>query len=136
VLDEGAIADKNYVSGLVHSDLHEIVDARGAPRFAGEEAEPRPGLEPGHIPGSKNLPQGKLFNADNSWKQGDALRRTFEESGVDLSKPLVTTCGSGITACVLLFGAHLLGKEDMKLYDGSWAEWGADPATPKAVGPA
>jgi thiosulfate/3-mercaptopyruvate sulfurtransferase len=135
-LDEGAIADKAYVSGLVHSDLHEIVDARGARRFAGEEAEPRPGLEAGHIPGSKNLPQGKLFNPDNSWKQGDALRRRFEEAGVDLSKPLVTTCGSGITACVLLFGAHLLGKEDAKLYDGSWAEWGADPATPKAVGPA
>jgi thiosulfate/3-mercaptopyruvate sulfurtransferase len=135
-LDEGAIADKAYVSGLVHSDLHEIVDARGALRFAGEEAEPRPGLEAGHIPGSKNLPQGKLFNPDNSWKQGDALRRRFEEAGVDLSKPLVTTCGSGITACVLLFGAHLLGKEDAKLYDGSWAEWGADPATPKAVGPA
>jgi thiosulfate/3-mercaptopyruvate sulfurtransferase len=133
-LDEGAIADKNYVSGLVHSDLHEIVDARGAPRFAGAEAEPRPGLEPGHIPGSTNLPQGKLFNPDNSWKQGEALRRTFEEAGVDLSKPLVTTCGSGITACVLLFGAHLLGKRDVKLYDGSWAEWGADPATPKAVG--
>ncbi|HEX8535209.1 MAG TPA: 3-mercaptopyruvate sulfurtransferase [Allosphingosinicella sp.] len=135
-LDDTVIADKAYVSGIVHSDGHEIVDARSAARFTGEEAEPRPGLEAGHIPGSKNLPQGKLFNPDNSWKQGDTLRRAFEEAGVDLSKPLVTTCGSGITACVLLFGAHLLGKEDMKLYDGSWSEWGADPATPKAVGPA
>jgi thiosulfate/3-mercaptopyruvate sulfurtransferase len=135
-LDKDAIADKDYVSGIVHSDGHEIVDARSAARFAGEEPEPRPGLEPGHIPGSKNLPQGKLFNTDNSWKRGEALRNTFEEAGVDLSKPLVTTCGSGITACVLLFGAHLLGKEDMKLYDGSWGEWGADPAAPKAVGAA
>jgi thiosulfate/3-mercaptopyruvate sulfurtransferase len=135
-LDADAIADKDYVSGLVHSDNHEIVDARSAARFAGEEAEPRPGLEAGHIPGSKNLPQGKFFNPDNSWKKGDELRRTFEEAGVDLSKPMVTTCGSGITACVLLFGAHLLGKEDVKLYDGSWGEWGADPATPKAVGTA
>jgi thiosulfate/3-mercaptopyruvate sulfurtransferase len=135
-LDPEAIADKDYVGGLVHSDNHEIVDARSPSRFAGEEPEPRAGLEAGHIPGSKNLPQGKLFNADNSWKQGDELRAAFEAAGVDMSKPMVTTCGSGITACVLLFGAHLLGKEDVKLYDGSWSEWGADPATPKAVGAA
>jgi thiosulfate/3-mercaptopyruvate sulfurtransferase len=135
-LDGGAIADKAYVSGILHSGDHEILDARSALRFAGAEAEPRPGLEAGHIPGSRNLPQAKLFNPDNSWKQGDALRRTFDEAGVDLSTPLVTTCGSGITACVLLFGAHLLGKEDMKLYDGSWAEWGADPKTPKMDGAA
>ena len=135
-LDPEAIADKDYVSGLVHSDNHEIVDARSPSRFAGEEPEPRAGLEAGHIPGSKNLPQGRLFNADNSWKKGDELRAAFETAEVDLSKPMVTTCGSGITACVLLFGAHLLGKEDVKLYDGSWSEWGADPATPKAVGAA
>ncbi len=134
LLDRQAIADKDYVAGIVHSDLHEIVDARSPARFAGEEAEPRPGLAPGHIPGSKNLPQGRLFNADNSWKQGDALRSAFEEAGVDLSKPMVTSCGSGITACVLIFGAQLLGKTDARLYDGSWAEWGSDPATPKAVG--
>lgn len=133
-LDEAAVADLDYVSGLVHSGQHEIVDARPADRFAGEEAEPRPGVAPGHIPGSKNLPQGQLFNADNSWKRGDELRAVFERAGVDLDKPMVTTCGSGVTAAVLLFGAHLLGKEDVKLYDGSWSEWGADPATPKATG--
>jgi thiosulfate/3-mercaptopyruvate sulfurtransferase len=132
--DDGAIADKDYVASLVHSDGHELVDARSAARFAGEEAEPRPGLEAGHIPGSKNLPQGRLFEPDNRWKRDNALRAAFEEAGIDLTKPLVTTCGSGITACVLLFGAHLLGKEDVKLYDGSWSEWGADPATPKAIG--
>ena len=135
-LDAKAVADKDYVSGLVHSSEHELVDARGAGRFAGEEAEPRQGVTPGHIPGSKNLPQGNLFNADNSWKRDDALRAEFERAGVDLEKPMVTTCGSGITAAVLLFGAHLLGKEDVKLYDGSWSEWGADPTTPKATGPA
>jgi thiosulfate/3-mercaptopyruvate sulfurtransferase len=135
-LDPEAIADKDYVSGLVHSDDHEIVDARSPSRFAGEEAEPRAGLEAGHIPGSKNLPQGKLFNSDNSWKQGDELRAAFEAAGVDMSKRMVTTCGSGITACVLMFGAHLLGKSDVKLYDGSWSEWGAAPGTPKAVGAA
>jgi thiosulfate/3-mercaptopyruvate sulfurtransferase len=135
-LDRGAIADKALVQALLESSSHELVDARGAGRFTGGEAEPRPGMASGHIPGSKNLPQSRLFNDDNSFKRGDALRAEFEGAGIDLDKPLVTTCGSGITACVLLFGAHLLGKEDMRLYDGSWSEWGADPATPKATGPA
>lgn len=134
--DASAVADKAFVGGLLGSGSHEIVDARGAGRFTGEEAEPRPGMASGHIPGSKNLPQGKLFNADNSWKSGEALRAAFDAAGVDLAKPMVATCGSGITACVLLFGAHRLGKEDAKLYDGSWSEWGADPGTPKATGPA
>ena len=114
----------------------EIVDARAPTRFAGEEAEPRAGLARGHIPGSRNAPQSEFFNADNTWKRGDALRAVFDAAGVDLSKPMVTTCGSGVTAAVVLFGAHLLGKEDVRLYDGSWSEWGADPATPKATGPA
>ncbi|HEX8573908.1 MAG TPA: 3-mercaptopyruvate sulfurtransferase [Allosphingosinicella sp.] len=135
-LDPGAIADKAFVAGLVGSGSHEIVDARGPGRFAGEDPEPRPGLAPGHIPGSKNLPQGKLFEADNSWKRGGPLRSEFEAAGVDLDKPMVATCGSGVTACVLLFGAHLLGKADSKLYDGSWSEWGSDPSTPKAKGAA
>ena len=98
--------------------------------------EPRPGIASGHIPGSRNLPQSAFFNADNSWKRGDELRAVFDAAGVDLARPMVTTCGSGVTACVLLFGAHLLGKEDVRLYDGSWSEWGADPATPKATGAA
>jgi thiosulfate/3-mercaptopyruvate sulfurtransferase len=135
-LDPGAVVDKAFVAGLIGSGDHEIVDARGAGRFTGEEVEPRPGMASGHIPGSKNLPQGRLFNADNSWKQSEDLRSAFHAAGIDLSKPMVTTCGSGVTACVLLFGAHLLGKEDARLYDGSWSEWGADPATPKATGPA
>lgn len=133
-LDGDAVADKDYVGGIVHSPGHEIVDARPASRFAGEDPEPRPGVMPGHIPGSRSLPQSELFNADNSWKRGEALRAAFDAAGVDLEKPMVTTCGSGVTAAVLLFGAHLLGKSDVKLYDGSWSEWGADPATPKATG--
>jgi thiosulfate/3-mercaptopyruvate sulfurtransferase len=131
-LDPDAVANRDYVKAILHSGAHEIVDARPAARFAGEEPEPRAGVAPGHIPGSRNLPQSALFNAD-SWKRGDELRRAFEEAGVDLSKPMVTTCGSGVTAAVLTFGAHLLGKEDVKLYDGSWSEWGADPSTPKAT---
>ena len=134
--DSGAVAEKAAVAALIGGGGHEIVDARGAARFTGAEAEPRPGMASGHIPGSKNLPQGRLFNPDNSWKRGEALRSAFDSAGVDLGRPMVATCGSGITACVLLFGAHLLGKDDVKLYDGSWSEWGADPSTPKATGAA
>ncbi|HEX8449861.1 MAG TPA: 3-mercaptopyruvate sulfurtransferase [Allosphingosinicella sp.] len=136
IFDGRAVVDKKAVAGLIGDDRQEIVDARGAGRFTGAEAEPRPGMASGHIPGSRNLPQGILFNPDNSWKRGDDLRSAFDCAGVDLSKPLVATCGSGITACVLIFGAHLLGKGDVRLYDGSWSEWGADPETPKATGPA
>jgi thiosulfate/3-mercaptopyruvate sulfurtransferase len=133
-LDRDAIADKAFVSTILGSAEHQIVDARSAARFAGEEQEPRPGLASGHIPGSRNLPQTSFFNADNSWKKEDALRAAFDAAGVDLSKPMVATCGSGVTAAIILFGAHLLGKTDLKLYDGSWSEWSADPALPKAKG--
>jgi len=132
-LDRGAVIDK---SGVLALEDEEIVDARPASRFRGEDKEPRAGVEPGHIPGSKSAPQSDFFNADNSWKLGDDLRAVFDEAGADLSKPMVTTCGSGVTAAVVLFGAHLLGKNDVRLYDGSWSEWGADPQTPKARGAA
>jgi thiosulfate/3-mercaptopyruvate sulfurtransferase len=135
-LDEGAVIDKDRVRSLIGAGSHDIVDARPAARFAGGEPEPRPGVASGHIPGSRSLPQGELFNSDNSWKQGEALRGAFAAAGIDLSRPMVTTCGSGVTAAVVLFGAHLLGKEDVQLYDGSWSEWGADPGTPKELGAA
>jgi thiosulfate/3-mercaptopyruvate sulfurtransferase len=135
-LDAGAVADKAFVRSILGDGRHELVDARGPTRFSGEEAEPRPGLASGHIPGSKNLPQGRLFNPDNSFKRGEALKAEFDAAGVDLERPLVATCGSGVTACVVLFGAQLLGKSDARLYDGSWSEWGADPELPKATGAA
>ena len=135
-LDPAATVDKAYMLSILGTGGCEIVDARGAGRFTGEDAEPRPGMASGHIPGSKNLPQGELFRPDNSWKRGEELRAAFGDAGVDLGKPMVTTCGSGVTAAVLLFGAHLLGKEDVRIYDGSWSEWGADPATPTQQGPA
>ena len=135
-LDRDAIVDKAELAALVGAGSPAIADARPAARFAGGEPEPRPGLASGHIPGARSLPQGELFNPDNSWKQADDLRAAFEAAGIDLSKPLVTSCGSGVTAAVLLFGAHLLGKQDVRLYDGSWSEWGADPATPKETGAA
>jgi thiosulfate/3-mercaptopyruvate sulfurtransferase len=128
--------DKIQMLGLVGADSHVIADARGADRFRGEVAEPRPGLAAGHIPGSRSLPQSAFFGPGNIFKRDDELRAAFADAGVDLAKPLVATCGSGVTACVILFGAHLLGKADLQLYDGSWSEWGADPETPKAKGPA
>ena len=130
--DTGALARMADVADVRDA---QIVDARSAARFAGSEPEPRPGLAGGHIPGSRNLPQGQLFAADGTWKRGEDLRAAFAAAGVDVDRPMITTCGSGVTAAVLSFGAHLLGARDVRLYDGSWAEWGADETTPKAVGP-
>ena len=132
--DSKGVRTLDQMKANVGSRAEQVVDARGADRFAGQVAE-RAGVQPGHIPGSKNLPYTQLFNADGSWKQGEELRRAFEQAGVDLDKPVVTTCGSGVTAAVLLFGLHLLGK-DAALYDGSWSEWGADASTPKELGAA
>lgn len=132
----GAMLDKAGLLALLDADSHVIADARSADRFLGQADEPRPGLAPGHIPGARSLPQSNFFHPDNTFLRGDALRAAFAEAGVDLARPLVTSCGSGVTACVILFGAHLLGKRDLSLYDGSWTEWGADPFTPKEQGPA
>lgn len=129
--DAEAVADKAFMIANLETQAHQVLDARPAARFAGGGADPH-GVASGHIPGSRNLPQDRLFTADNKYKHGEALRAEFEAAGIDLERPLVTTCGSGVTAAVLLFGAHLLGKDDVKLYDGSWSEWGADPDTPKA----
>lgn len=133
--DQGGVRNLQQMKANIGSRAEQVVDARGASRFAGQAAE-RPGVTPGHIPGSKNLPYDRLFNPDGTWKRGDALRDAFEQAGVDLDRPTVTTCGSGITAAVLAFGLHLLGKKDVALYDGSWSEWGADPSTPKETGAA
>jgi len=131
--DDGGIRTLDQMKANIDSGAEQVLDARSAVRFTGEEPDPRPATHAGHIPGSKNLPYGALFNADGSWKQGEALKAAFEGAGIDLARPVVTTCGSGITAAVLAFGLHLLGN-DAALYDGSWSEWGADRTTPKAMG--
>ena len=111
-----------------------LLDARSKPRFDGSEADPRPGVAPGHIPGAKNLPFAALYREDGRFKPVDELRQLFADAGVDPEEPFVATCGSGVTANAIIFAAHLIGNDRNRLYDGSWSEWGADPATPKATG--
>ena len=113
-----------------------LIDARGVGRFEGVESEPRPGVASGHIPGARNLPFAALYNEDGTFRPREGLRRPFDEAGSDPERPFVASCGSGVTAASLIFAAHLLGNDDGRLYDGSWSEWGADPATPKETGPA
>jgi thiosulfate/3-mercaptopyruvate sulfurtransferase len=113
-----------------------ILDARGKGRFEGTAADPRPNVGVGHIPGSKNLPFASLYREDGTLKSAEELCEAFERVNVDPGEAFIATCGSGVTANSLIFAAHRLGGKHAKLYDGSWSEWGADPATPKEQGPA
>ena len=115
---------------------HVIIDARAPGRFRGEVAEPRPGLRSGHIPGSRNVFYQDLLDADGTMKSLAALRAAFTDAGVDLDKPAITTCGSGVTAAVLALALERLGKTDHSLYDGSWSEWGMYADLPIATGAA
>ncbi|WP_126174074.1 3-mercaptopyruvate sulfurtransferase [Altericroceibacterium xinjiangense] len=120
----------------IDSGAEQVVDARSLGRFTGKEPDFRGNIPSGHIPHSLNLPFGQLYRQDGTFKHPADMRRAFEAAGVALDRPVVTTCGSGVTAAVLLFALHRLGKDDIALYDGSWSEWAADPTTPKATGAA
>jgi len=131
----GKTVSKDDMLANITTRRFQVLDARSKGRFEGTEAEPRQGLRAGHIPASRNLPSAHLIDAANkTWKDPEALQRSFREAGIDLAGPLSTTCGSGVTACALAFGAFLAGKPDTIIYDGSWVEWGADPNLPLETG--
>ncbi|KEO88176.1 3-mercaptopyruvate sulfurtransferase [Erythrobacter sp. JL475] len=130
------VRSKTDMLANIDSMAEQVLDARSADRVFGSGIDPVHGGQNGRIPGALNLPFGQVFNPDGTFKSPADLRAAFEGAGIDLSRPIVTSCGSGVTASVLLFALHLIGVDEAALYDGSWQEWEADPSTPKAQGPA
>jgi thiosulfate/3-mercaptopyruvate sulfurtransferase len=129
--DNLMVRDKGQIRANLASKREQVVDARAEGRFDASEPEPWPGRRRGHIPGSRNLPYTRLLDpATQTFLPAEAIAAAFRSAGVDPEKPIVTTCGSGITAAALAFGLHLIGARDVALYDGSWAEWGRPGDTP------
>ncbi|MHA6324826.1 3-mercaptopyruvate sulfurtransferase [Roseivivax sp. CAU 1753] len=128
------VRDVTQVSSAMKLRTHEVIDARSPGRFRGEDPEPRAGLRSGHIPGSKNVHYATLLNDDGTMKDPEGLKAAFAAAGVDLARPAITTCGSGVTAAILSLAMDRLGKHDHSLYDGSWSEWGQFPTLPVATG--
>jgi thiosulfate/3-mercaptopyruvate sulfurtransferase len=130
------VRDRDQMLANLKSRREQVLDARARGRFEGSEPEPRAGLRAGHIPGSLNLPHGELLDPETGTvRQAEELRARFEAAGIDMRRPVATTCGSGITAAVLALGLHLCGHRDVAVYDGSWAEWGLPGDTPVEGGP-
>ncbi|MGH7355713.1 MAG: 3-mercaptopyruvate sulfurtransferase [Candidatus Rokuibacteriota bacterium] len=124
------VRDLDALRANLKTQREQVLDARSPGRFHGTEPEPRAGLRPGHIPGSLNLPYDALYRSDGTLLGTEELRRAFTASGLDPAKPVVTSCGSGVTASVLALALHRLGRDDVAVYDGSWSEWGARDDTP------
>ena len=131
--DAARVASLDEMKGIVASGESQIADARPAGRFTGEEPEPRAGVRGGHMPGAKSLPASTL-SRDGKLLPPEELKKRLEEAGVDLSKPVVTSCGSGITAAVITLALETLGHSANRLYDGSWTEWGGRSDTPVVKG--
>ena len=128
------VANFDDVRRIVETGGPQLVDARSAARFRGDAPEPRPGLRAGHMPGAHNVPWSAVTASDGSVADPQGLRAAFEAGGVDLAGPIITTCGSGLTAALLALGLARLGREDVAVYDGSWSEWGAKSDAPAATG--
>ncbi len=124
------VRDLDGVRANLKTQREQVLDARSRGRFHGTEPEPRAGLRPGHIPGSLNLPSDTLYRPDGTLLEPDELRRAFAAAGLDPARPVVTSCGSGVTASVLALALHRLGRDDVAVYDGSWSEWGSRDDTP------
>ena len=125
------VRSKAQISANIESGGELVLDARAASRFAGKDPEFRPGVKPGHIPGSSNLPFGEIIDAaTGTFASSTDLRNAFDAQGATGVQPVVTTCGSGITACILGLGLHLIGRDNWAVYDGSWTEWGGSDDTP------
>jgi thiosulfate/3-mercaptopyruvate sulfurtransferase len=136
-LDPGFVRSQQQLVANLETHAEQVIDARPRPRFEGSAPEPRPGMRSGHIPGSRSVPYAELFDADTgAMKSLDALRQAFATGGVDLAKPIVTSCGSGVSALVLTLALYRLGVRGSALYDGSWSEWGLPDGPPVAIGPA
>lgn len=133
-MNNGAVVDLEDMRQIVDSGARQVVDARSAERFAGTAPEPRAGLRSGHMPGALNTPIGSLLSSDGTVKDAAGLRAVFAEAGVDLDKPVTTSCGSGVTAAAVTLALTILGHKDLSLYDGSWSEWGALADTPVVTG--
>ena len=136
VKDSALVRSFEYMLSNIETKNELVVDARSEGRFSGNEDEPRPGLSRGHIPGSINLPFSKLMNPGRNFefRYSDEIIQTFLDHGLEADKPVITTCGSGVTACVIAFAMHLVGYKNCSVYDGSWAEWGSNHNAPIETG--
>ncbi|KAJ6419652.1 hypothetical protein OIU84_029717 [Salix udensis] len=118
------------VKSNIEERTHQHIDARSKTRFDGAAPEPRKGIKSGHVPGSKCIPFMQMLDSSQTLLPSDELKKRFDQEGISLERPVVASCGTGVTACILALGLRRLGKPDVAVYDGSWTEWGSNPETP------